>query len=306
MSETQTQTRAAVSSSSVRSIRTPRMEPTATSTASSSRPVTGPLISTSATGVVPGGGHQVRAEEERRPGGQAAEGADDAVEPHAGVEAGHPGPDEPDQRDVEQRVADQRDRTATGGEPLPSARRTAPAGRCRGRQRQGDAEGGPGDPLGADPDGRAAAGDGRGAGRAGCRGRRRRAGPSPAPPDAGRRPSRRAVTASDGEDGEPAGRRRGVACGRCVLVHLVVIGCPGARPHLGGPIGPRRVSRAGLPVRIGVLPVAVGWPGDRAVPASSAVLIRHLRTARRPLLCEGFFIVRHRSAPQHMTREHAR
>ena len=89
--------------------------------------------------VPPAPGHQVRPEEERRPGGQAAEGADDAVEPHAGVEAGHPDADEHDQRHVQEarsRPVPPRRRPWTGSR-CRRRRRTAPAGRCRGRSAPG-------------------------------------------------------------------------------------------------------------------------------------------------------------------------
>jgi hypothetical protein len=111
-----------------------------------------------------GVGVQVGAQDERHPGGQAAQGADDPVEPHAGVEPGHPRPDDPDHEDVEHQVAGQRHHVGQGGRrPVAvDAGGEHAQGVADRAQRQRDAETDPGDPLHPHPRRRREAGPGRG------------------------------------------------------------------------------------------------------------------------------------------------
>jgi hypothetical protein len=59
-----------------------------------------------------------RGEQGRDGDGARAEGPDDPVQPHAGVEARHPGADEPDERDVERQVIGEVEDVGDGGERL--------------------------------------------------------------------------------------------------------------------------------------------------------------------------------------------
>ena len=96
---------------------------------------------------------QVGTQHEHDAKGEAAQGADDAVQPHARVEPGHPGADERDDEHVEHQVTGQRHRVGQrcGGPVAVDAGREHAQRVAQRADGQRNAEGRPGDPLGADP-----------------------------------------------------------------------------------------------------------------------------------------------------------
>ena len=138
-SPTSTSSSAATSRSSVRSRRTPRIAPTATSRASSRTSIAGRARLTSGDRARPGAGSRYGPSRKATPSAVVPERADDAVQPHARVEARHPGADQRRPGDVERQVAteaeqvdDRRVRAAAG-----RARRPACVRRCRPRSAAG-------------------------------------------------------------------------------------------------------------------------------------------------------------------------